>query len=401
MFKSAVGMASGKDGATAAYTALDMARIRLGVEANAAIVFSTSRFDQKQVINTIRENLGESVAIVGASTAGEIDNQGPSSAPSVVIMLLASDTIGFTPVMVEDVPGNEADKAAELANKIRESVDEKDIKFMTLYADGLTVNPGIILRELSELFPGVRVAGGSAGDNGDFKQTYQYCNDQVISSGVSALVFTGKLDISFRVKHGWNPISSFKTVTKAKGSVIYEIDNKPAIDFYEEFVGIEKLAKIREVPLGTVAMSYPLGVKDMADGRMLLRSPITIADDGSVTLAGDIEEGNEVQMMVGDKDSAISAAKEAAENACSGLEGDPVAALIFSCFGRKTVYESKIDSSREVKAVQEAIGDKIPLIGFYSYGEYGPIGLDNVELKTCNNVNYNETLVTLLLGEKS
>ncbi|MCD5381137.1 MAG: FIST C-terminal domain-containing protein [Candidatus Pacebacteria bacterium] len=399
MFVSSVGMSSGIDGKNATSLAIKIAKSQLQAESpNAAIVFASSEFNQQEVVDTAMSLLPEGISLIGTSTAGEISQNGPSGSPSVLIMLLASDTVGFVAASVKNAAGNEEAAGAELAEKLKTQTEE-EIKFITLHSDGLTVNPSAILRSLDVSFPELPITGGSSGDDGNFKQTYQYHNGTVMSSGLTALAFTGNLNLAISVRHGWSPISAFRTITKTEGNVVYEIDDKPAIELYEEYIGKEEAANLKNVTLGEVALSYPLGVKDTESGVMLLRAPITVDNNGYITFGGEMSEGDQVQLMIGSKEQAVEAARDTAEYALKEFGEKPGAALIFTCHVRNTLFKSRDESKLEIQAIQNIIGKDVPLAGFYTYAEQAPVDDTNLDIKTCNSKSHNETIVTVLLGE--
>jgi len=46
-------------------------------------------------------------------------------------------------------------------------------------------------------------------------------------------------------------------------------------------------------------------------------------------------------------------------------------AILISCIGRKLVLKERVEE--EIEAVQAEIGEGVPMIGFYSYGELCPV----------------------------
>jgi hypothetical protein len=400
MLTSGVGIAAGADTVVTTTNAIADAKKALSHEApKLALVFASSQFDQASVLATAQKELGPEVIIFGGSTAGEISQHGPSMSPSVVVMLIAtSDDISMSHAHVTKANENPEAKGEELGALLAATVNENS-KLALMLGDGLTVNPSAILRGLSRVLPQLPIAGGSAGDDGKYKQTFQYSPEGVLSSSVGMVVLHGALNYAVGVRHGWNAISGPKKVTKASGTVIQEIDNKPAIALYEEFIGAEQAATLKEVTLATLALSYPLGIKDSTSGEMLLRAPFYVDATGSITCGGEVLEGSEVQLMMGTKESAVDAARHSAEQALAALGTTPKAAIIFSCHVRDTLYASREQSKKEIDAIQEVIGHTVPLAGFYTYAEQAPINDANYNIKMCNNVNHNETIVIVLLGE--
>jgi hypothetical protein len=56
-------------------------------------------------------------------------------------------------------------------------------------------------------------------------------------------------------------------------------------------------------------------------------------------------------------------------------------------------------SGEEIKAIQKAIGENVPLIGFYTYGEQAPMGGELKNINKCSPAFHNETVVICVLGQ--
>lgn len=401
MFTVATAIASHETARETMQEAYSQARSRLPEDAPiiGAIVFASSKFDQQEIVDVAAELLGK-IPFIGASTAGEISNSGPSQAPSVNITLFASNTIQVVPACITEVGGSEFDKGAELANALAVGSD-KDFELITIHCDGLKVDPSGVLRGMESALPNTPIAGGSAGDDGGYTQTFQYYNGKLLSNAAVAFGFSGALKVSIAVRHGWSPISSFRKVTKSEGAVVHEIDNQPAFEIYKEFLGEEEAEKIKEVTLAEIALSYPMGLVDPDSSEMLLRAPFYVDKTGSITFGGEVPEGSQVQLMMGSKEQAVEAAKLAGEEAMHELGTKPAAGIIFSCHVRDTLFASRDESKREIDAIQESIGTDTPLAGFYTYAEQAPIQGTSVDINTCDIRSHNETIVTILLAEKT
>jgi hypothetical protein len=64
-------------------------------------------------------------------------------------------------------------------------------------------------------------------------------------------------------------------------------------------------------------------------------------------------------------------------------------ALLISCVGRKLILKQRVEE--EVEGVQEVLGQKTILTGFYSYGEISPLS----EAGNCELHNQTMTITTL------
>ena len=107
-----------------------------------------------------------------------------------------------------------------------------------------------------------------------------------------------------------------------------------------------------------------------------------------MTFAGDIPVGSKVKFMKANFDSLTSAVAVAANKTIIKNSSSPDLALLISCVGRKLVLGPRTDE--ELEFVNDSYLGKVPLIGFYSYGEVSPF-VDNV---SCELHNQTMTITT-------
>ena len=144
-----------------------------------------------------------------------------------------------------------------------------------------------------------------------------------------------------------------------------------------------------------MAYTYPLGMSVEGSDELLIRDPVIANDKGEITLAGEIPEGTTIRLMIGDRDKAIAAAKDAATTALSQLEGTkPQIIIMFNCMARNRLLGVRCHEENE--GVQGVIGESAKMIGFYTYGEQGPL----LGKKNTKTYFHNETMTMLVLGEK-
>ena len=304
---SSVGVAIGDDAYTVGANACHDALTNLGGEKpNLFIVFASSKYDQEKMLAGVR-SIAKEALVVGCSTAGEITTDGPVKKNSVSIMALASDTIRFYAGVGEDIAKGPRAAGKKAADEVKKQTKEKLNAFM-MFPDVLVGNGADIVRgvldSLGEHFP---VVGGAAGDDFAFVKTFQYLNDKVYSGAVIGLGLVGEFKIGIGVKHGWIPIGIPKKVTKSAGSVLHELDGKPAISIYDDYFG-ESAKSLRTETLAKLAITYPLGMKTAGSDEMLIRDPITVDAQGSITCAAEIPEGSEIQLMIGSREEAVKVA---------------------------------------------------------------------------------------------
>jgi len=353
--KAGVGIAQGEDAYTAGANACQEAFDKLGESSpNVVLVFSSVEYDQEKMLQGVR-SVSRDAILVGCSTAGEITTEGPAKHHSVAVMALRGDGVSFFAGVGEHIVDGPSEAGKAVADAVRGQAPAGKLDAFIMLPDVLVGNGADIVRGvlqgLGAHFP---IVGGAAGDDFEFKKTYQYLNDKLYSGAVVGLGLSGSFKMGIGVKHGWVPVGSPKRVTKSIGSVLHELDGAPAIKIYEDYFGADS--------------------------------------------AAEIPEGAEIRLMIGSREEAIKVAKEAATLAVSELNGGvPKAVLIFNCIARSKLFGER--SGEEISAIQEAVGRDTPLIGFYTYGEQAPLGGEVRNLEKCNSAFHNETVVICVLGD--
>ena len=396
--KVAVGFGEGDDAYIVGMNAYQDALKSLGEsEADVGLLFSSVQYDQEKMLEGMR-SVSKNTRIIGASTAGEITTAGPLNKHSVALMLIKSDTMLFYEGIGEHIADNARAAGKAVADAVKVKA-QNGLKAFMMFPDVLAGNGADIVRgvldSLGEHFP---VVGGAAGDDFKFQKTYQYYDGKVHSGAVVGLGLGGDFKIGIGVKHGWIPVGAPLKVTRSEGSVLHELNGKPAISIYEDYFGEAEAHQLRTETLAKLAITYPLGMKVDGSDEMLIRDPLTVDEHGSITCAAEIPTGSEIQLMIGSREEAIKVAREAAGNALAQLDGaPPKAVIIFNCIARNKLFGEH--SKEEIHAIQEVIGKDVPLIGFYTYGEQAPLGGEVRNIERCNSVFHNETVVICILAE--
>lgn len=356
------------------------------------IVFSSVKHEQREMLSGVRE-FSKEIPLIGCSTAGEI-TLGGSAEGSVAVMAIQSDAIDFTIGRGGDLKEGVREAGAVLARNIQSGA-KADINCLLMLTDVLNGNGAEVVRGIQDVMgEHALIIGGAAGDDFLFKQTFEYYNDEISSSTIVGAGLSGNYGIGVGVRHGWVSIGAPMKATKSEGAVIYELDGRPAVSIYEDYFG-KKAEELREEPLAKLAITYPLGMTIEGSDELLVRDPITVDGNGAITCAAEIPEGSEVRLMIGSKEEAIKAAKEAAQQALEQLGGKkPSAIIMFNCIARRKLFGRY--ATEEIDAIREVLGKEVPMIGFYTYGEIAPIGENNEQRFSRF---HNETAVVMVLGD--
>jgi len=391
--QAGVGLSNSTNAEQAGYDACSLAIKKSGAEKpNLLIAFSSVALNQEEVVRGITK-AGGGAPLIGASDAGQITGDGPNQG-GVAVMALKSDAITFTPGTGGEISPGAREAGMALANDISQKSQLKN-RAIVMLSDVLKGNGADIVRGVQDVMgKEFLIFGGAAGDDFQFKETYVYYLDKVLSSAIVGVGLAGNFSLGVGVRHGWSPVGLPRKVTKSKGAVLQEIDGRPAISIYEEYFG-KKAEELRSEPLATLAITYPLGMSVPGSDELLIRDPITVDDMGAITCAAEIPQGSEVHLMIGSKEDAIAAARDAAEKALAQLGGsEPKAVLLFNCIARNKLFGQ--GAGEEIRAIQSILGVNVPLLGFYTYGEQAPLGGNVEQPFSCF---HNETAVILVLGE--
>lgn len=338
--------------------------------ADLAIVFNTVHYHSFEILSSLREIL-EETPVVGCSTAGIILSEFIASR-GVGVLIVHSEEMKFGVGSVSDVTAPETRQAGSLLarNTIADFGAHPRRAFL-FFTDGLLKNSAPIIKGMQEVlgtfFP---MVGAGSSDDFHFKKTFQYGPEAVMTSGAAGLLIGGQITLSIGSQHGWKPLGRPRIINQTDGHIIKTIDGKKASSLYEEYFGKE-MEDLRAKQLGQMAILYPLGIYLPEDNEYLLRNAIDILDDGSIVCQGEVPEGSEVHIMLGNKESCKQAARHAALEVRESLKGkNPQLVLIFESLARNKLLGR--GAFQEIQLIKEILGSKTPILGMYSYGEIAP-----------------------------
>jgi hypothetical protein len=364
-----------------------------------ALVFASSYFHQEKILEGMKSILGDT-PLIGSTTSGEIITAGPEKHSVVIVVLKSADlqfALGWGESLNTDSRGA-GHKAAITANRSfaeHQAGTELKRKVFMIFPDGLRGNCADVLRGIQEVlgrsFPTV---GGSSGDDFLFQKTYQYCNKLILTESVVGVLLGGNLTFGIGSRHGWRPLGKPHQVTHAVANIIYEIDHQPAVNIYEEYFG-KDINELKTEPLASMAILYPLGMAIPGEEEYLLRNPISVSEAGALICAAEVPQGEEIRLMMGNKDSVLSAVSASAQTALRHLYGARAKIVfVFSSISRdKLLGRYKIS---EINIVRETFGTSVPVVGFYSYGEQAPL---TSEVNIGQTYFQNASFVVLAIGE--
>lgn len=329
--------------------------------------------------------------MIGCSTAGEIT--GPyifDHSLSIAIAKFKDTPINIVKTNIES-PRNSLSTGKQIAKALH----KKDLKSIFVLSDGLQVNGSELVKGLNVVSNDqIVITGGLAGDGKFFKNTWVLFNGQIYTHHVVAVGFYGDhIQVEHASRGGWDIFGPERRITRSKNNILYELDNKPALALYKEYLGD------RAEGLPATGLLYPLAIrKNTGDSKQLVRTILAVNEnEQSLTFAGDVPTGYLAQLMRANFDRLISSASEAGDIVNQSILNqknnhlDPSLLIAISCVGRRLLLGERTEE--ETESVLEAMPKDTKQVGFYSYGELSPYATGKCDL-------HNQTMTLTAISEK-
>ncbi len=375
-----VGTAQALDGREAGLQATHQALNRIGAAApGLAIVIASHQYQPREVLNGVSSLLGDT-PMLGLSSPAGLSREGLHP-HSVVVALLGGDfqaeTLWF--------PGY-AQSGRETASKIEQHASARvERQSILFFSDGFN---GDAEQFCNALPAALNVFGGLSSGDLHTGANYQLINNQSGTGAMAAAFLRGELKVGVGSAHGWDPVGNQFRVTRSRGFWLRTLDGRPASEAYAALFGYPA-RDWAFPPLSYLARLYPLGIEQNEE--MVIRSPIRVEADGSFRMNAVIRDGIDAFLLVGSRAACERAAKTAAQQALLQLgDAKPRLALVLVDVAWQMLL--KAHPGLEVAAVQEILGEAIPVAGCYTLGQV--VSPDSAKPKFLN-----QHIVVIIFGE--
>ena len=326
--------------------------------------------------------------VLGCSTAGEIVGD------TVVDHTLSGAIVHFGQALLRSTSVSVAQSGDSFCagRSIGEQLQRasKDLRAVIVLSDGLHVNGSELVRGLNQtLAADVVVTGGLAADADRFGSTWVFADGELQEGKVAAVGLYGEVQVGHGSFGGWDIFGPVRTVTSATGNVLHELDGRPALELYKEYLG-ERAAE-----LPGSALLFPLAIQNEPRGEEATVRTVLAVDEqtDSLTFAGDIPQGARVRLMRANFDRLIDGAQSAAATAAHlAPSTGPLLSLAISCVGRRLVLGQRAEE--ELEAAISTLPRGASQVGFYSYGELSPLASGRCEL-------HNQTMTMTTIWERT
>jgi hypothetical protein len=295
--------------------------------------------------------------VLGCSTPYSVTNSGRTAS-------LAATVIRFdrTRVSTAHAEIRRAGGTRRAARRLANLVAEPALRGAVAFADGLEVDGSQLGVGWHDVLTDVPLSGALAAHNGQWDVTWTLVNGLPRTGWVSAFGLAGDdVEIATASRGGWEAFSQERVVTRSHGNTLYELNGRPAIEIFQNYVGHSVFG------IADAALGFPLAVRDL-DGHTAIRSLVGVDErTQGLLFAGDIPQGATARLMCASNDDLIHNAGIAAKQADLG---HAQVALACSGSGRGRVLGERLDE--EWDAVCAAFTADTTVAGVTTMGELQP-----------------------------
>ncbi|WP_163995932.1 FIST signal transduction protein [Pyxidicoccus caerfyrddinensis] len=348
-------------------------------------LFASRERDQHALNRAVRERLPKGTRLVGATTAGELDNRGIHSG-SVVMGALSGDFevglgLGLGLSMDALAAGRQAMRRACQELGVRQEDLDPRRYVGVVMDDGYRYKKEELLLGLLERNQGLVLVGGGASDHepDPAKQSaLLHVDGEVVTDAAWIALLHTQAPWAAMRSHWYVPTGELLRITRVDETHTraLEIDGQPAARRYAELLGVG----VDELEFGK-PRGFSLRPTALKVGReYFLRSPWKPLEDGSILFANLLEEDTELELMrLGD---LVDSTRRFFTEEVPRRVSRPQAALLFHCGARMGMAHSL--------GLAPALADTL---------RYAPPAVgSNVHFEIYSGFHINTTLTALVLG---
>jgi len=289
---------------------------------------------------------------LGVITAG----QEIYDVPAASIMLAHFDENEFT--MVPAIS-----KQQDIASHLQWS-RKFATNFGVIHGDPLNPDTQDMIEALQQQLDNGFIVGGLTSSRG----THYQVSDEVISGGISGVLFSENVSVITNLSQGCSPVGEKHRLTKTQENAAFLLDKKPALQVLMQDMDISGYQKL-EQQAGDVFIGLCIPGSDKSD--YTIRNLVGIDADHDIFAINDyLTEGNEIVFCRRNEQTAVEDMQHMLDNIAGRLKRlpgqKPRGGIYVSCLGRGR--EQFGNNSEEIKMIQKTLGD-FPLTGFFANGE--------------------------------
>lgn len=311
-------------------------------------------------------------SLVGATSCGQVfTHQAQSSRGCAAAWIPAEeDETSFGVCHLERVDDDIAGTARQAAETARDRADERyPHSVLLILSDGLTPDQRLVALGAYEVTGAtVPLVGGAAGDDFLWKETHTFGEGVMRTNGILAVWLNSRRPMGVSIDHGWRPIGRPMLVTRADGTIIRELDGRPALDAYLSERGGDVDPDDPEFIKDT--LEHPVGLPN-SQGRYDVRQlHASLPEGGGLNFNTGMPEQTVLQVMTSEPESLVQGAGRAASTAIAQVGQTARVALVFSCGSRIALLNERVGD--EIAAISAGL-EGAPACGLFTFGEFARV----------------------------
>jgi hypothetical protein len=332
------------------------------------------------LLRTVRETT-EGAPLTGCSAEGTIDGDNADESNfSVLVTAISSEELHWRNGLAAGLETDPRAVGQRVAKELQPHLSHDTIGLF-VFPDGLANNLGDFIAGLEGKLPSDRFLplwGGGAGNNYNFGEpTYQYCDDEIVSEGVSYALLSGKAQASWAMTHSLIPIGGERIVTRSEGNVIYEVDGRAALEVLKEYLPEAALTEDRDWLRYAISLALSFRAPSyMKDEEYVVRGvPAVTMADGSIIVQTEVQEGTSFWFSSRDKEKLATGFDRMASQIKEQLGDEkPNLVLQFECATRGKMMVREQEKLQLQRRFRQSLGAEAPWAGFYTLGgEFSPL----------------------------
>jgi len=382
--RSGVGFADTTDSREAGRRAAEKAMANASVEqSDFTVAFCGGNHDPMGFLKAVRAVVGDKTLVGGTAVGVITSDRSGYGGYEAGVAVVKSEALRFDAVSVGGLDQSEEKAGQSLGRQLADR-SRPDSQGVLLFYDSVKTPQPLRVNLASQLVRGVEagfagphvpVMGGGMMKDYQWSGSHVFADDAAMRQHAVGVLISGKCGIHHAISHGCEPASDYHTITGIDGPIVKELDGKPALSVIEDIIGQGAGRDWQQysllVTLGANKSDDPYGEFDENAYMNRLIAGVNPTDGSVVLFESDFGLGEKVQVMRRSNEHMLSSARSISADLLKKVErSNPFLALYIDCAGRTSGFCGA--GAEEGAIIQETIGSKMPLLGFYSGVEIAP-----------------------------
>mgnify|MGYP000033184500 FL=1 len=338
------------------------------METKVAFLFSSVKYNQEEMLEGAKSELGTAPIIGCTSSGGIIVPDGFITGENGFAGMLALGDPELTVGVAGSARGkNPRETGKKIALEAMHKAG-KDTAPAYFYMVASPAEEEEYVKGIADVIGNVPFFGGSAADDTVEGKWSIFTNDTIFSDGVAVAFFYTNKPMANVYTGAYRETTNSGVITKISGKrTLVEIDGVPAMEKYAKWTG-KKVKDMMGMNLLSATIPAPLGVKDRLGNLVAIRHPMVGNEDLSMNIGNNLAVNTAVIQMEATVDELIDSTGKALKEVNKELGTEAGAYLLVHCGGRKLGIGDRIDEV--AKKLKKEAGNT-PFLTVFTFGEYG------------------------------